>query len=181
MFSLHINKKGIIIKFIFWSCHGDYKKGWLLKNRCFQIVMLEKSPESPLDSKKIKLAILKEINPEESLEVLMLKLFGHLMRRTGSLEKTLMLGKTEGRRWRRWQRMRRLEGITNSMDKFEQTLRDSEGQGSRHAAVPEVSKSQTPLSDWTATTAWGLCMLCLTHVCCTWRTEQMGIIIEIQH
>ena len=73
--------------------------------------MLEKTPESPLDSKKIKLSILKEINPEESLEVLMLKLFGHLMRRTGSLEKTLMLGKIEGGRKRGQQRLRWLDGI----------------------------------------------------------------------
>ena len=61
---------------------------------------------------------LKEISPEYSLEGLMLKLqyFGHLMQRTDSLEKTLMLGKTEGRRRRGWQRMRWLDGITNSMD-----------------------------------------------------------------
>ena len=65
-------------------------------------------------------SILKEISPEYSLEALMLKLklqyFGHLMRRTDSLEKTLMLGKTEGRRRRGQQRMRWLDGITNSMD-----------------------------------------------------------------
>ena len=72
-----------------------------------------------MDSKEIK-PILKEINPEYSLEGLMLKLklqyFGHLMRRADSLEKTLMLGKTEGRRRSRWQRMRWLDSITNSMD-----------------------------------------------------------------
>ena len=63
-------------------------------------------------------SILKEINPEYSLERLMLKLqyFSHLMRRADSLEKTLMLGKIEGRRRNRWQRMRWLDGITNSMD-----------------------------------------------------------------
>ena len=72
---------------------------------------------SPLDSKEIKLSTLKEINPEYSLEGLMLKLklqyFGHLMQRTDSSEKTLMLGKTEGRRRRRRQRMRWLDGITD--------------------------------------------------------------------
>ena len=82
--------------------------------------MLEKTLESLLDSKISILSILKEISPEYSLEGLMLKLklqhFGHLMCRTDSFEKTLMLGKIEG--WRRWgqQRMRWLDGITESMD-----------------------------------------------------------------
>ena len=82
--------------------------------------MLEKTLDSPLDTKEIKPINLREINPEYSLEGLMLKLklqyFGHLMRRADSLEKTLMLGKIEGRRRRGWQRMRWLDGITNSMD-----------------------------------------------------------------
>ena len=81
-------------------------------------MVLEKTLESPLDCKEIKLSILKEISPKYSLEGLMLKLklqyFGHLMRRTDSFEKTLMLGMIEGRRRR--QRMRWLDGITNSMD-----------------------------------------------------------------
>ena len=74
----------------------------------------------PWTARRSNQSILKEINPEYSLEGLMLKLklqyLGHLMRRTDSLEKTLMLGKTEGRRRRGWQRMRWLGGITNSMD-----------------------------------------------------------------
>ena len=73
----------------------DHKEGWVLKTRCFQIVVLEKTLESPLDSRKSNQSILKEINPEYSLERLMLKLklqsFGHMMWRTDSLEKTLML------------------------------------------------------------------------------------------
>ena len=80
----------------------------------------EKTLESPLNCKEIKPAILKKISPEYSLEGLMVKLkfqyFGHLMQRTDSLEKTLMLGKIEGRRRRRRQRMRWLDGITDSMD-----------------------------------------------------------------
>ena len=78
-------------------------------------------------------SFLKEINPEYSLEGLMLKLqyFGHPMRRAGSLEKNLMLGKIEGRKRRGWQKMRWLDNITNSLDtEYEQTLEDSEGQGS---------------------------------------------------
>ena len=82
-------------------------------------MVLEKTLESPLDC-KISQSILKEISPEYSLEGLMLKMklqyFGHLMRRTDSLEKTLMLGKIEGGRRRGQQRMRWLDGITDLMD-----------------------------------------------------------------
>ena len=103
-------------------------------------------------------SILKEINPEYSLEglVLMLKLklqyFGHLRRRANSLEKTLMLGKIEGRRRRGQQRTRWLGGITDSTDmslsKLLETAKDREVWC---AAVHEVTKSQTWLSDWTTT------------------------------
>ena len=83
---------------------------------------------------------LKEINPDYSLEGLMLKLklqhHGHLMQRADLLEKTLMMGKTEGRSRSRQQRMRWLDGITDSMDKFEQTPRDSEGEGSLACCSP---------------------------------------------
>jgi len=83
--------------------------------------VLEKTLEGPLDCKEIKPVILKEINPEYSLERLILKLklqyFGHLIRRANLLEKTLVLGKIEGKRRRRWQRMRWLDSITNTMDK----------------------------------------------------------------
>ena len=83
-------------------------------------MVLEKTPESPLDCKEIQPVFIKEISPEYSLEGLMLKLklqyFGHLMQRADSLEKILMLGKIEGRRRRGQQRMRWLDGITDSMD-----------------------------------------------------------------
>ena len=80
-----------------------YKESWALKNWCFWTVVLEKTLERPLDRKESNQSILKEISPEYSLEGLMLKLkhqyFGHLMRITDSLEKTLMLGKIEDWRW----------------------------------------------------------------------------------
>ena len=97
---------------------------------------------------------LKEINPEYSLEGLMLKLkpqyFGQLIQRADSLEKTLMLGKIEGRKRRGWQRMEWLDGITNSMDmslsKFQEMVKDREA---CHVSAHGVTRSWTQLSDWT--------------------------------
>ena len=103
-----------------WMWELDYNESWALKNWCFWTVVLEKTLESPLDCKESNQSILKEIRPEYSLEGLMLKLklqcFGHLMQRTDSLEKTVMLGKIECRRRRGRQRMRWLDGIMDSMD-----------------------------------------------------------------
>ena len=123
----------------------DYKESWALKNWCFWTMV-------PWTARKSKKSILKEINPEYSLEGLMLKIqyFGHLIRRADSLEKTLLLGKTEGRR-RSWLwGMRWLCGITDSMDvNLSQLQKTVEDRGARHAALHGVTKSCTQLSDWT--------------------------------
>ena len=106
-------------KHLLRSVRVGYKEGCMLKNCCSQNVVLE-ILRVPCTARRLNPSILKEIDPEYSLEELMLKLklqyFGHLMQRTDSLEKTLMLGKIEGRRRREQERMRWLNGITDAMD-----------------------------------------------------------------
>ena len=134
-----------------WMWEMECKENWAPKNWCFWTVVLGRFLRVHWTARRSNQSILKEINPEYSLEGMMLKLklqyFGHLLRRTDSLEKTLMLGKIEGERRRGRQRMRWLDGITDLMDEFEQAPRAGDGQGSLACCSP-WSHRESDMTEW---------------------------------
>ena len=181
--------KAMIFPVVIYGCESwTTKKAECQRTDAFQLWCWRGLWRIPWIARRWNQSILKEINPEYSLAGLMLKLklqyFDHLMGRANSLEKTLMLGKIEGRRRRGKQRMRWLDDITDSMDmslrKFQETVED---RWAWHAAVHGISKSQRRLIDETTSTSKSCCLEVNTDLfyffflpCCTGQSWDAALL-----